>query len=178
MKTLASSWIGATFKRDCGNWLWVSDGTIFSRAGTIVKGTTAPELVWETSEPNDIGGNESCVEIRNNAKLNDMPCSYKLKYICEHPGTQNLPTRICTSILYMWRNTANDLKLWLWLGIILSDIYHLYFPSLADNNLIGNLYNIFWVARSKRFGFPFWLVGTYYIGKQIIFLTLWLPRIK
>lgn len=53
-------------------------------------GTTAPELTWYSGEPNNAGG-ENCLQLYpavHENKMNDLPCSAKLKYICEHKGTR------------------------------------------------------------------------------------------
>ena len=42
---------------------------------------------WTTGNPDNSGGqyyaNENCIEIYNDGKMNDLPCSSKRKYICE-----------------------------------------------------------------------------------------------
>ena len=39
---------------------------------------------WPVWEPNNLGGHEDCVElIAESGKLNDLPCSRQLPFICE-----------------------------------------------------------------------------------------------
>ena len=41
---------------------------------------------WDAKEPNDNVGKENCVEMYStHGKWNDVACSYKLSYICQHP---------------------------------------------------------------------------------------------
>ena len=49
-------------------------------------------------EPNDNVGKENCVEMMStHGKWNDMPCSYRLGYFCQHP----LGIYIYSSVLFM-----------------------------------------------------------------------------
>ena len=72
-------WIG--LYRDPKNerrWLWVD-------------GSTAYFTFWNTGEPNNVGSNEDCVELRMPLKKwNDKPCYYGLPYICEISGKYNI----------------------------------------------------------------------------------------
>ena len=51
-----------------------------------MEGAVAPELKWDYNEPST-GRGENCLQLRNNFKLNDMPCLWQMYYICEHKGT-------------------------------------------------------------------------------------------
>ncbi|XP_066921242.1 lymphocyte antigen 75-like isoform X2 [Clytia hemisphaerica] len=50
---------------------------------------------WNNKEPNDNYGRENCVEMYStHGKWNDMPCSYKLSYLCQHPLECNTPAGV------------------------------------------------------------------------------------
>ena len=61
-------------------------------------GTTAPEFVWNSGEPNGATG-ENCVQLLTTMKLNDGGCSSSQKYICEQKGNAMLYV-LC---IYQWR---------------------------------------------------------------------------
>ena len=42
---------------------------------------------WNTGEPNNVGGNEDCVEMWDNGFWNDAPCTQRRPFICEMPST-------------------------------------------------------------------------------------------
>jgi len=48
-------------------------------------------LNWDKGEPNNGYGMESCVTLKSNGKWNDIPCNFKIPYICK----QNDGKRIC-----------------------------------------------------------------------------------
>ena len=78
--------VGGTDKQEEGVWRW-GDGTVFSRGSTIQAGGAPSEMVWSSGEPNDAGGNEDCLHLIANMKVNDVQCTHAgFKYICEHKG--------------------------------------------------------------------------------------------
>ncbi|CAB3986383.1 Aggrecan core [Paramuricea clavata] len=63
---------------------------------------------WNTKEPNNVGGNEDCVEMWHNGYWNDAPCNQRRQSICEIPvlvdecalGTANCHYQaICTNTM-------------------------------------------------------------------------------
>ncbi|XP_036439300.1 CD209 antigen-like protein A [Colossoma macropomum] len=64
-------WIGLTDSATEGVWKWVD-------------GSALTTEYWSGSEPNDLGGDEDCVEFySNNKRWNDRRCSDKRRWICE-----------------------------------------------------------------------------------------------
>ena len=46
---------------------------------------------WDTGKPDNVGSNEDCGEFRmTSEKWNDLPCHYRLPYICEISGKYNI----------------------------------------------------------------------------------------
>ncbi|XP_019126318.1 ladderlectin isoform X1 [Larimichthys crocea] len=72
----AKSWVGATDAVEESQWFW-SDGSKFDYH------------FWGGDEPNNLGGNEHCVEMNDSEDLswNDLPCDTKLPFVC---GTRPL----------------------------------------------------------------------------------------
>ena len=66
-------WTGGKRSATCSTeWVW-SDGTPLNFTG------------WDSDEPNNINGNEDCINISSDGTWNDMPCAEGLYYICEKP---------------------------------------------------------------------------------------------
>lgn len=70
-KTYSVTWIGLS--RGKGDeWKWV-DGSELEGDG-----------FWQTGEPNNVDGEENCVEVSRSASAwNDVPCSRKFSWACE-----------------------------------------------------------------------------------------------
>ena len=71
-------WIGYTDQQTEGQWVWVT-------------GNSHPYTKWKGGEPNNQGGNEDCVEFRDDATWNDLPCMNTIGYICECDPKVRLP---------------------------------------------------------------------------------------
>ena len=79
-----SRWIGLDDIDVEGQYIWQSDGSTLTSA--------EKEAVFASGEPNDLNGNEDCVQIRaSSQQLNDKPCYYALKFVCE----MTLPSLDC-----------------------------------------------------------------------------------
>ncbi|XP_028415346.1 E-selectin-like [Dendronephthya gigantea] len=80
-------------------------------------GKPSPYLRWNTGEPNNVGGNEDCVEMWENGHWNDAPCTLARPFICEIPaadidecalGTANCHyDATCVNTLYSYTCTCN-----------------------------------------------------------------------
>ncbi|RUS90178.1 hypothetical protein EGW08_002057 [Elysia chlorotica] len=71
-----SRWIGLDDIDTEGQHIWQSDGSMLTSA--------EQEAVFGSFEPNNRNGAEDCVEFRRKTqKLNDLPCRYEIRYICE-----------------------------------------------------------------------------------------------
>uniref|UniRef100_A0A3Q4HVJ3 C-type lectin domain-containing protein n=1 Tax=Neolamprologus brichardi TaxID=32507 RepID=A0A3Q4HVJ3_NEOBR len=70
--TNENTWIGLNDKEQEGTWKWVD-------------GTPLNLTYWAEAQPDDGGGKEDCVHVRNDEKKswNDLSCSTSLKWICE-----------------------------------------------------------------------------------------------
>ncbi len=69
-------WMGLNDQAIPGTWVWED-------------GTPATYLNWGPSEPNNLLGNEACVELNRFDPANgwnDQPCDYQWKYVCEFGG--------------------------------------------------------------------------------------------
>lgn len=66
-------WIGGTDIDAEGSWLW-SDGSAWKYTN------------WHSEEPNNSGGSEDCVQIREGGEWNDDSCSKTRTFICEKQG--------------------------------------------------------------------------------------------
>ncbi|CAI5655389.1 unnamed protein product [Oreochromis niloticus] len=66
------TWIGLNDKEQEGTWRWVD-------------GTPLNLMYWAEAQPDDGGGKEDCVHVRNDKKKswNDLSCAASLKWICE-----------------------------------------------------------------------------------------------
>jgi hypothetical protein len=64
------TWLGATDRELEGTFVW--------RDGRPVVYSS-----WEAGEPNDLGGNEECVELRELGRWNDEECSRGRSFLCE-----------------------------------------------------------------------------------------------
>ncbi|XP_059167872.1 uncharacterized protein LOC131949928 [Physella acuta] len=64
------AWLGANDMLQEGNWVWTD--------GTKAELTS----MWNNKEPNNLNGNEHCLESNGLGKLNDSPCSEKHSFIC------------------------------------------------------------------------------------------------
>ncbi|XP_037540367.1 galactose-specific lectin nattectin-like [Nematolebias whitei] len=69
--TNTKSWVGGTDAGQEGVWTW-SDGSRFSF------------VPWGSGEPNNLGGNENCMDINLNGQdyVNDEACSQKNAFVC------------------------------------------------------------------------------------------------
>ena len=71
-------WIGADDIATEGNWIWVNG-----------EHANSSELIWESGEPNNQGGNEDCVLVNgipassNVGRANDDVCAYSQQGLCE-----------------------------------------------------------------------------------------------
>lgn len=71
---VAGIWIGARFDRTRNNFVWESSDTLLSYT------------YWEAGNPNNMGGNQYCVEMNpgiHNFTWNDDDCSTTNRFICE-----------------------------------------------------------------------------------------------
>ncbi|XP_008823002.1 C-type lectin domain family 4 member K [Nannospalax galili] len=75
-------WIGLTKAGSEGNWYWV-DETPFNKQQS--------GRFWIPGEPNNVGNNEHCVNIRVSSlqSWNDASCDDKLLFICKQPYTHS-----------------------------------------------------------------------------------------
>ena len=70
-------WIGLTDRDVEGTFVWES--------GHLLSTDIAAH--WNPGQPDDGGGYEDCVEIKNNhKKLNDAHCSLKRAFVCQKPA--------------------------------------------------------------------------------------------
>eukprot|EP00937_MAST-01D_sp_MAST-1D-sp2_P005076 g5076.t1 len=63
-------WLGATDRAREGTWTNV-DGSM-------------PFLAWASGQPDNWGGGEDCIELANDARLNDQACTTKRAFVCSH----------------------------------------------------------------------------------------------
>ncbi|KAM5227553.1 C-type lectin domain family 4 member K [Ctenodactylus gundi] len=77
------SWIGLTKAGAKGNWYWV-DGTAFTKQSVSF---------WTPGEPNNVGNNEHCANIKVSSlrSWNDESCDSKLLFICKQPYIRSEP---------------------------------------------------------------------------------------
>ncbi|XP_012969581.1 C-type lectin domain family 4 member K [Mesocricetus auratus] len=77
-------WIGLTKAGTEGDWYWV-DGTSFNKKQS--------ERFWIPGEPNNIGNNEHCGNVRVSSlqSWNDLSCDNKFPFICKRPYIQTVP---------------------------------------------------------------------------------------
>jgi len=54
---------------------------LFSVSGVPLKDTGYE--IWDINEPNNAGGNESCMSVKVTGGLNDISCDLKLAFMCE-----------------------------------------------------------------------------------------------
>jgi hypothetical protein len=80
------TWIGLGDSANEGEFRWVT-----GEAVTLAR--------WFPGEPNNLYGNEDCVEIRANGEWNDDHCDAPLTYVCECDGTPSAGA---------WCDTLND----------------------------------------------------------------------
>ncbi|KAL4237092.1 hypothetical protein ACF0H5_005474 [Mactra antiquata] len=64
-------WLGASDMEHEGIWLWENTQKVVD----VDK--------WEQYQPNNLGGNQNCLEIGINSKLNDDACMASNKFVCE-----------------------------------------------------------------------------------------------
>lgn len=82
-------WVGANLNQT-GKWTW-----------TDKTGVNMTSL-WGTGEPNNRGGDEKCVEINVEGKLNDLPCTASRQFVCMELKKYNYyQLFIYKSILYV-----------------------------------------------------------------------------
>ena len=76
---LTRAWIGlAREETNKNNWQWL-DGVSEPNNSSF----------WREGEPNNIENGEDCaVIITGGAKLNDLPCSWNIKGLCEISGSE------------------------------------------------------------------------------------------
>lgn len=84
-------WLGGDDIAAEGVWLW-SDGTQFWQGGS--GGAVVGELFsnWDGGEPNNGGGNEDCVIMKNGGsryQWDDKPCGNSVEFVCERYDSQN-----------------------------------------------------------------------------------------
>ena len=72
-------WIGGTDDVKEGTWKWISSGTTL----WISPGTTLGYANWNSEEPNNMGDNEHCIEVKLTGYWNDADCRGQLPYVCE-----------------------------------------------------------------------------------------------
>ncbi|XP_068506892.1 uncharacterized protein [Syngnathus scovelli] len=75
----ARAWIGLRRETTGKPWQW-ADGTSFSYSA------------WNVGEPNNVGGNEHCVEMFPWGHWNDVPCHNLFPYICKRPVSPTTTT--------------------------------------------------------------------------------------
>ena len=68
-------WLGGSDNAYEGQWLWAN-------------GSPMTYTNWYSGEPNNHGGNEECLHMRD-GKWNDIKCSRKLDFICSAPVPNN-----------------------------------------------------------------------------------------
>ncbi|XP_054631036.1 C-type lectin domain family 10 member A-like [Dunckerocampus dactyliophorus] len=72
------TWVGGY--KEGGEWKWV-DGSTFNVKTYGEAGSK--DARWAPGEPNNLGGNEGCVEIWTKGGLNDFLCYYQQPFICQ-----------------------------------------------------------------------------------------------
>ncbi|XP_008575873.1 PREDICTED: C-type lectin domain family 4 member K [Galeopterus variegatus] len=77
-------WIGLTKAGSEGDWYWVDD-TPFDKVQSV--------RFWIPGEPNNVGNNEHCVNIKVSSlqSWNDAPCDNKYLFICKRPYIPSEP---------------------------------------------------------------------------------------
>ncbi|XP_059167887.1 uncharacterized protein LOC131949942 [Physella acuta] len=78
-KTQEFVWLGANDELQEGEWLW-TDGTKANLTS-----------MWFENEPNNFGGNENCLEMISNRKMNDANCFESHFFICMEVHDSNSP---------------------------------------------------------------------------------------
>ena len=72
-------WLGGTDILQDDLWLWNSDNS-----------TIDLDRFWRNTEPNNLGGNERCLEIRSR-QFNDIPCERTQPFVCEFAAIGDVP---------------------------------------------------------------------------------------
>ena len=76
-------------------------------AWTWLDGTPFRGFPWPYGEPNDLGGNEDCLEWGLNNNYNDRTCTVTIGYICEPKRKYKSYWRqysLCANSLYVRNN--------------------------------------------------------------------------
>ncbi|TMW49790.1 hypothetical protein DOY81_005147, partial [Sarcophaga bullata] len=66
-------WLGGSDLGHYGQWVWVSNGESVEHF-----------TKWRQGEPNNVYGNEHCIELLSDGQWNDNNCNLKRKFICEN----------------------------------------------------------------------------------------------
>uniref|UniRef100_A0A8C9S4G0 C-type lectin domain-containing protein n=1 Tax=Scleropages formosus TaxID=113540 RepID=A0A8C9S4G0_SCLFO len=132
------AWIGLE-KGNSWNWQWsLEERRLYSDGQTGFSN-------WDSSQPDNYGGNENCVEMRDNGKWNDLPCEYKCPtgfFICYDGSAEGDQRYILINDAKTWKDaqrycrenytdlvsvrnqTENDLihnmfttGTWVWIGL-------------------------------------------------------------
>ena len=95
-------WIGCNDQEKEGTFVW-PDGS------SCRKGTDAYTR-WASGEPNDSTGEDCTQYILGADTWNDLPCSYKIHFICEAPGDEAAPRPTTTTSIgrYSCERTVGD----------------------------------------------------------------------
>ena len=69
-------------------WIGLSDRAVEGVFVTIT-GETGDQRPWAAGEPNNSGG-EDCAVVKSNGQLDDRPCGYAYRYVCECDGRMSM----------------------------------------------------------------------------------------
>ncbi|XP_059169751.1 complement C1q subcomponent subunit B-like [Physella acuta] len=88
LKQSGTFWVGASLNKT-GKWTWTDKSEVNMTS------------LWGTGEPNNRGGDEKCVEINVDGKLNDLQCNASRQFVCMElkvvQTTVTIPTVVSTT---------------------------------------------------------------------------------
>ena len=93
-----------------GFWIGIHDKTTEGEFTYESNGVTIGYKNWQSNEPNNHGKGEDCVQMNHGAWI-DMPCTYKLSFVCERLPPGNLiRVRVCSINKFLFRSKVNHQK--------------------------------------------------------------------